>query len=161
MTSLYLEEKPAEPSRTRWICTADARGAKLLRCGVAPPGRCHVELADSLVYETHPHNHDRTNPVAGRRDRISRPQGHESENQLHQIAKQLTAWLERNVNDRRLERVVVFAPPKLLGVLRKTYPPALNSRLRAREADLAHLDAHALAHHPTVRQLIGLPESIS
>lgn len=139
-----------------WICAVDARRGRLLRCSKTPAGRCHVDEVDSIECDVPEAERGRPSPRVGRNGRAFSPEGNDHEERLHRFAKDVTDWLVEQARDRRLEHVTVFAPPRLLGELRKTRPSQLNGLWREQEADVAHLDAGELAKHPIVRQLVGV-----
>lgn len=77
--------------------------------------------------------------------------GHGEDEERRRFAREITAWL----GSRDCGRVSVFAPPRMLGLLRRhVKPPVVDARLRAGE--LTKLTEHELAAHPAVREVFGV-----
>jgi hypothetical protein len=53
-----------------------------------------------------------------------------------------------------IDRLVIFAPPRMLGELRKASSQLLAGHLKELEGNLMRLDAGQLAEHPMVRDLV-------
>jgi protein required for attachment to host cells len=82
------------------------------------------------------------NPNAGT---LSKPQPEnqpDARQQLehHRFAKELAERLERGINDRAFDRVVIAAPPEFLGMMRKAISPRVQQRLMLdMRADYTHV----------------------
>ncbi len=137
-----------------WFIVADAGRSRLLSVRRVPPGRVHVDEHESI--ESHPdeHEHGRPSPRAGRGGNTYASAGHEDGQQLHRFAKEVAAWMDERLTEHAVERATLFSAPKLLGELRKLYPPGLARRIREHPADLTQVSPAALAHHPAVLSLL-------
>ncbi|ATB35756.1 hypothetical protein CYFUS_001170 [Cystobacter fuscus] len=82
------------------------------------------------------------NPNAGH---LSKPQSENQPDARQQLehqrfARQLSERLERGINDRAFDRVVIAAPPEFLGMLRKAISPRVQQRLMLdMRADYTHV----------------------
>lgn len=116
--------------------------------------RCHVEERSSVHYEWEGHEHGR--PSLSSKLGHTYASGHEEEEDLRRFARQVTQWLEQQIKEHSIDRMVVFAPPRFLGVLRKTCSSHLASCIEQRSEDLAHLRTSDLSVHPVILELVGL-----
>ncbi len=139
---------------TAEIVVADAVLARYLHCSVAPLDRCHVEQRDEVRWQADEREYGRPQPRAGLTGNTS--ESHEHEEQLNRAAKQLLAWMKRKVVPPSGEPLVLFVPPRLIGALRRAGFNGLSDHVQLHEADLAKLDATALARHGAIQQLVGL-----
>jgi len=135
-----------------WFVIADAGEARLWCGNVVPPGRYHVVSMAHIAPEAMDHEHGRPSPRTGKTGDTA--QSHESEEQWRRCAKQVAAWVEDQMDQRRLETVVLFASPRLLGALRATTGLIADPRVETHEADLTGLDSRALRDHPKIRHLL-------
>jgi protein required for attachment to host cells len=139
-----------------WILVADAKRARLLRGALTPQARVHLEEAATL--ETSWIEHDRGRPAilaGGKGPRPVASIGHEDEEGLRHFARELAAWLERQLAAHHVEDCVVFAPARFLGALRKQVPPRLHASLSEHAGELTHLTPGELARHPAVAGRLG------
>jgi protein required for attachment to host cells len=63
-------------------------------------------------------------------------------------------WLKETTKKHEIDRLVIFAPPRMLGVLRKIPSGQLFGQVEELEGNLMRLDAGQLAEHPMIRQLL-------
>ena len=137
-----------------WFVVADAGRGRLLRCARVAHGRIHVDEHGSVENRVEEHEHGRPSPRSGKSGKTYASGGHEDEYRIHRFAKEVTAWLEKALARHRCETLALFAAPRFLGELRKTYGHALATRIREHQADLTHLDAAGLAKHPAIEELL-------
>jgi protein required for attachment to host cells len=108
---------------TTWIVAADASRARILQ--VADRERL-VEVEDLVNPEGRLHNREINTDAKGRFAGPDRPGGHSSDDEERTVdhynelfAKRVADYLEKARTDRRYERLVVVAAPKMLGQLRQ------------------------------------------
>lgn len=138
-----------------WFIVVDGGRGRLLRGRMISHGRIHVDEHDSISNHHDEHEHGRPSPRSGRGGSSYASSGHEGEQQLHRFAKEVTGWIEAKVARHGIERLALFSAPRLLGELRKLYPPGLGERIDEHPADLTQVSTAALARHPAVAELIG------
>jgi len=73
---------------------------------------------------------------------------------LGRYAADLVQWLDRRVSQHRIEALEVFAPPRLLGILRTRYTSALSGRVRDHRGDFGTLTPGELERHPTIAKTV-------
>lgn len=139
-------------SDPRWACVVDHRRGRLVQCEKSPGGSWRVDADRSITNEWEDlHEHGRPSGLSAGAAR-GHAQSHaaparETEEERRRFAKDVIEWLEKEVRSRKIERLPVFAPPKLLGALRSQWPKALAPHVREHEADLAHLDDNRLTEN--------------
>jgi protein required for attachment to host cells len=108
---------------TTWIVAADASRARILQ--VADRERL-VEVESLVNPEGRLHNREINTDAKGRFAGPDRPGGHSSDDEERTVdhynelfAKRVADYLDKARNDRRYERLVVVAAPKMLGQLRQ------------------------------------------
>lgn len=108
---------------TTWIVAADASRARILQ--VADRERL-VEVEDLVNPEGRLHNREINTDAKGRFAGPDRPGGHSSDDEERTVdhynelfAKRVADYLDKARTDRRYERLVVVAAPKMLGQLRQ------------------------------------------
>ncbi len=138
-----------------WFATADRRRARLLACRSTLHKRLHVEEASGLEEKWEEREHGRPSALAGMNGHTYASFHHEEEERIHRFAKEIAHWLEREVQQRDLARIDLFAAPRLLGELRGLLPSALAGRLVEHEGDLNHVSLGELAKHPAIVQLFA------
>ncbi len=139
-----------------WILVADAKRARLLRGGLTPQARPHLEEAAALETSWVERDHGRPTMLAGGRGpRPVASLGHENEEGLRHFARELAGWLERQLAAHRVDDCAVFAPARFLGALRKEVPARLHHLLSEHAGELTHLTPGELARHPAVAGRLG------
>ena len=170
--ALHPEDNTMTPHQ-HWIVTADSRGAALFSCQRTPGGELHVEEARSLQ-NGHEHEQDRHRPAllggAERRGAAGRSGGHAAphsvaphhaaEEDQHRYARDVGEWLGRANWELGIAgsggRLSVFAPPKLLSLLRDRMA-GLGAAAEFHEGELSQLSSAELAAHPAVRHALERP----
>jgi protein required for attachment to host cells len=81
---------------------------------------------------------------------------HDVEEKERRFAGKIVATLQENAKKHEIDRLVIFAPPRMLGALRKVSSGLLAGHLKELEGNLMRLDTGQLADHPMVRDLVKL-----
>lgn len=137
-----------------WVFVGDSGGGRLLRCGLAPLARCHVDELEAIRDDWEGHERGRPSLRAGRQGATGGDENHDRAEQHSRFAREVAAWLARKIGEHGLDRLVVFAPPRFLGALRKARVDRLNGNIEEHEADLTSFSAAALSRHPAIRSLV-------
>ena len=66
-------------------------------------------------------------------------------------------WLKKRVAEHDIDRLVIFATPRILGLLRKAPSGLLQGHLEEIEGNLMRLQTGELAEHQMVRGLVLAP----
>ncbi len=140
-----------------WICVADAHRAHLVQCEHTQSGSWTMEQCGELESENPAHRHKRPSPRCGRMGGYPDTQEGQADRDRQRFARRVAAWLKRNINGRRVQRLVLLAPPRFLGALRKTAASRLAGSVDDRPCELTHLKAHRLREHPVFRESLGMP----
>lgn len=108
---------------TTWIVAADASRARVLQ--VADRERL-IEVENLLNPEGRLQNREVTSDASGRFPGKDRPGGHSSDDETHSVdhldelfAKRVGEYLDKARNDHRYDELVLVAPPKFLGMMRR------------------------------------------
>jgi protein required for attachment to host cells len=129
-----------------WFALADAEHCRLLCCRLTERGTPHVAEYDALE-NTFPER-ERLRPQTG--DGMT----HDVEEKERRFAGRIVEWLQKRAEQQEIDRLAIFAPPRMLGVLRKASSVPLAGHLKELEGNLMSLDAGQLAEHPMVRELV-------
>jgi protein required for attachment to host cells len=129
-----------------WFALADAEHCRLLRCQRNERGTPHVDEYEALANAFPEHEHLR--PQTG--DGMT----HDIEEKERRFAGQIVAWLQKGAETHEIDRLMIFATPRMLGVLRKARTGLPNGHLQGLEGNLMRLKAGQLAEHPMVRELV-------
>lgn len=136
-----------------WVVVADARRGRLLECGRTEWGSPHVEDVDRIEHQPEDYEHQKPSPRAGSTGATHHD--HEDEEEARRFARKLTRWINRQVERRDIDRLVLFAAPRFLGTLRKTRNGnGLHADVESKEADLTSLTVDELTNHRRIKQLI-------
>ena len=129
-----------------WFALADAEHCRLLCCRLTDQGTQHVDEYDALE-NTFPER-ERLRPQTG--DGMT----HDVEERERRFAGEVLGWLKMRADTHKIDRLVILATPRMLGVLRRVRARLPNGHLQGIEGNLMRLDAGQLAEHPMIRQLI-------
>jgi protein required for attachment to host cells len=143
-----------------WIVTADSRRADLFACRRLPGGGLHLEQLKAIE-NSHEDEHERHRPTLGggaeRRGSVARSgahaaphavaAGHTAEEEAARFSREVIAWLGGSRRELGAGRMILFAPPRFLGLLRRQISA---DAPEMREGELSHLNAGELAVHPAV-----------
>jgi protein required for attachment to host cells len=133
-----------------WFALADSEHCRLLCCRVTEQGRRHVQEYGVLENTLPEAEHAR--PMSG--DGMT----HDIEEEERRFGSQIVEWLRANAQKFDIDRLAIFAPPRMLGVLRKASSGLLKGHLQELIGNLMRLDAGQLAEHPTVVELMRTSE---
>lgn len=139
----------------QWIVIANGNEAKLiLRSNVV--GRPHMEEVETFVNRWQAPSAGPPLSLRSPKDNHSYgSQRHVAEEHERRYANYLAQWIEGIVEERELNRVFVFASPRLQGWLKKAYTTSMIRYIRSRTGDFAHARASALAVHPAFQDLVA------
>ena len=129
-----------------WFVLADAEACRLLCCSLTRRGKHHVEEFDALENTLPEQEHVRPMTNAGAT--------HNLEDRQRRFGDEIVAWLEKKADQHKIDQLVIFAPPRMLGVLRAIPLGSLKGRVEEFKGDLMRLNAAQLADHPMVRELV-------
>ena len=130
-----------------WFALADAEHCRLLCCRLTPQGTRHVEEQGTLDNTWPGQEHARPMSQAGAT--------HDIEEAERRFAGEIAGWLQKQAEVHAMDHLVIFAPPRMLGVLRKAAFGALRGDLEEIKGDLMRLAAGQLAEHPMVGRLVS------
>ncbi|HUU98714.1 MAG TPA: host attachment protein [Phycisphaerae bacterium] len=137
-----------------WFALADAQKCRLLRCHLTKQDTPHVDECDALDNELPEHEHGRPMALGGMTGHSFAAPHHDEEEAERRFAAQIVEWLQDRFAHYGIERLTVLAPPRLLGVLRKTPLGSLKGRIEEREGNLMRLQTDALSEHPLIHRLL-------
>ncbi|MBN1509884.1 MAG: host attachment protein [Sedimentisphaerales bacterium] len=80
---------------------------------------------------------------------------HYVEEQERRFSDAIVEWLRGKAEEHRIDHWVVFAPPRMLGILRKDSSGLLRGHLEELQGNLMGLKAGQLAKHPMIRRLVA------
>ena len=144
---------------TAWVLLADAVQARLLECSVVPPGRCHAKQRAALE-NGHPEpERGRPSPLVarGRPAYGSGGQENEEAEKHERFARELTRWMQEQLERHGIDRVHLFASPRFLGTLRRSLPGGLADRIEEHATNLIKRETPSVVAHPEVRRLLRPP----
>lgn len=129
-----------------WFALADAEHCRLLCCRLTRQGTRHVDEYGRCENTLPEAEHER--PMS--QDGMS----HDIEEEERRFGAQIVDWLRSKAAEHDIEDLAIFAPPRILGVLRKASSGLLKGHLEELKGDLMRLEAGQLADHPMVRELL-------
>ncbi len=135
-----------ERRKHAWFALADAEHCRLLRCRQTRQGTQHVDEHGVCENKWPEQEHKRPMTATGTT--------HHVEEDERRFAGQIVKWLRGKVEEQNIDCLVIFAPPRILGVLRKGTTGLLKGHLEELKGELMRLDAGQLADHPMVRDLL-------
>lgn len=143
----------------QWFVLADTHHATLYRCQTTPTQHRHIDKIDQVSYVWEGHEHGRPTPLAAKvRHNYGHnyaPPTHDEEEDEHRFVRQMIEWIGRQLDQFEIDNLVVFAPPRCIGVVREECPKTLTDRIQLREHDLINLTTDQLNNHPAIAQLSG------
>jgi protein required for attachment to host cells len=128
-----------------WFALADAKHCRLLCCRWSRQDTEYVKQYGTFENTLPEKEHKR--PMTGTGTT------HYGEEQERRFAGEIVEWLRGKVEEHEIDRLVIFAPPHILGVLRKATAGLLKGHLEQIKSDLMRVDAVQLAQHPVIRDL--------
>lgn len=141
----------SDPARTpvTWFVTADSRGATLYESTWTPHGRLHLEARAQYAEQWEEHQHGRPSPRANKDGHSYASMGHEDEERIARLARELEHWVQQEAMQRGLARLHAFVSRPLFRLMRNQDRGRL---LELECLDLAHVPAGDLVKHPAVRR---------
>src|SRR5262245_47071475 len=140
-----MATKPKE----KWILVVDSEHARLLAGSLTAHARTHLDEKAKLATSFVKSEHERPSQLSNGYNAHA-SFSHENEEKHAHFAREVSAWLAKELAARKVEECVVFAPARFLGALRKTVGKGLAGKIVEREGEITHLTAGQLAEHPTV-----------
>ena len=138
-----------------WLFLVNGSLGRLLLANPSRPrGRYHIEQIDLIETAWEAHEHGRPSPRGGKDAHRYASRGHEDQEMTKRFARDVARWLESQIEQRKIERVSVFAPPRFLGAMRQVCPAALAARIDEHEGDLGYMAPADLLNHPTISGLL-------
>lgn len=131
-----------------WFALTDAESCRLLCCSLTRRGKHHIDEYDAMKNTLPEQEHARPMTNAGAT--------HNVEDNERRFAGEIVAWLKKRTEQYAIDCLVIFAPPRMLGVLRMVPLGSLKGHVEELKGDLMRLNAGQLADHPMVRELVTL-----
>jgi len=141
-----VSQTNVEQRNHAWFALADAEHCRLLCCRLTKQGTQHVDEYGAFENTLSEQEHKRPMSQDG--------MTHDVEEEERRFAGEIVAWLQERTKEHEIDHLVIFAPPRMLGVLRKVPPGLLKGQLEEFKGDLMRLEAGQLAEHPMVRELV-------
>ncbi len=129
-----------------WFALVDSEHCRLLCCRLTKRNTPHVDEYDMLENTFPEHEHLRPQTGEG--------MTHDVEEKKRRFTGETVGWLQKKTGEHEIDHLVIFAPPHMLGSLRKASSGLLVGHLEQLEGNLMRLDAGQLAEHPMVRELV-------
>lgn len=129
-----------------WFALADTEICRLLCCSLTRRGKYHVGEYDVLKNTLPQQEHSRPQTDAGTT--------HYQEDNERRFGGQIVEWLKNRVTHHEIDHLVIFAPPRILGILRKVPLGGLKEHVEELQGDLMRLSPGQLADHPMIRELL-------
>jgi len=150
-----------------WVFIVDEGGGRLLRARRVPPGRYQVEVQDRVTNEWKGREHSRpkgltrtevsAGPAGVSKTGYQFAQPHNEEKELrHEFAKEVAGRIEKRIKQHDIERLAVFAAPKMLGELRGCWPKAVKPVIEEHDQDLSWMGEAELLKHPVVSKVLNI-----
>ncbi|HLQ38502.1 MAG TPA: host attachment protein [Planctomycetota bacterium] len=136
-----------------WFLVADSEHARLLHGTFTSRGSHHVDELSRIATTYQASEHQRPTRMS-RPGRAGGP-GHEHEEKVAHFARDVAAWLGKEIDARKVTECTVFAPSHFLGALRKEVPKALAAKLHEQEGEIVKLTPAELAAHPRIAGLLA------
>jgi protein required for attachment to host cells len=141
-----------------WIALVDGRKARLLRAASTPQGRLRLDQQAAIEERWDEHEVTKPNRVAiggGAAHVMQGDFAHRDVERTERFAREVSAFLGRELEQRKIAHLELFAAPRMLGAVRKELSKTLAPRIAQHEADLAHLSEGELAKHPAIVRACG------
>lgn len=119
-----------------------------------PNSRYRFDVHDTIEDDWEEKEHGR--PIAmSRKSGYTYPgRGGEDDERRRRFAHRVVEWLETASGAWDDLPVALFAPPRMLGVLRQAFPAVLTQRVELTAADLRPTKPQDLQHHPLIKPLL-------
>ena len=130
-----------------WFALATAEACRLLHGTLTDQGTPHV-IEDDAIKNTFPdsqHMRPITDNGAPRHE----------EDRERRFASKIISWLQRRAEHLEFSRLVILAPPHMLGVLRAVPLGSLKWDVEGTRSNLMPLNSGELAKHSAIRKLLA------
>ncbi len=142
-----------------WVATVDARRASLYSWRRAPGGRLNLD-EQRAIDNDEIGAHERRRPSMLSRGPTANAVhhadwGHQNEEEVRRFARRVLGWLEDARKADAVERICVFAPARMLGMLRQELNEAATDGVELREGEFRKMPASEMAEHPALLDALG------
>ena len=137
-----------ERDKRAWFALADAESCRLLYGSLTEQGTHQVEETDAIKNTLPEPEHMRAQTNAGTT--------HDVEEKERRFASEIIAWVQKKAAHHGWDHLVIFAPPRMLGVLRTVRLGSLNGHVEELKGDFMRLTTGQLADHPMIRERVTL-----
>ena len=134
-----------------WFALADAEHCRLFRCSMTERDTHHVDEQDAIENTFPEQEHARPMTQGG--------MTHHVEEKERRFAGEIVAWLTGKAKEHEMDRLFLFATPRVLGLVRKIELGSLTGHFQEVQGDLMRLGANQLAEHPLIRDLMCGPRA--
>jgi protein required for attachment to host cells len=135
-----------------WFMVASRNTARLMRGQMIDGGRCHVQEEAIFEHESLEKEFHRPSSRMGRAG--STQESHIAEEAMARFARKVANELEKMMQEKGIGDMKLFAPPRMMGALKKAVPNRVADRINHYQADLAHLPDASLAKYPEVMHMV-------
>lgn len=141
-----MSKTSVERRNHAWCALADAEHCRLLCCRLTQQGTQHVDEYGAFDNTLPEQEHMRPATGGG--------ETHDVEENERRFAAEIAKWLQKQAKNCELDRLTIFATPRMLGVLRNTSFGVIKGGMKQIQGDLMRLNAGQLAEHPMIRNLV-------
>jgi protein required for attachment to host cells len=141
--------------REIWIAVVDQRKGRILHICELDAGGFRCAEKGFIENRWEEHQHGRPSPRSGRTGHTYASRGHEDEEMMRRFAKEVSEWIDRVLQELRIEHLEVFAPTRFLGALRQHRASRPTKRAALNEADLGSMSDGEVVRHRAVAQLLA------
>lgn len=136
-----------------WFVLVDAQHCRLIRAQRNKLGSLRLVEVDRLENELPVHERGRPMALAGMTGHTFAALHHDDEEMDRRFVSQIVAWLAAQSRRRGIDRLTLWATPRIVGILRKSHLGPLAGRLDLRVGNLMHIDNGRLTDHQRIRGL--------
>lgn len=130
-----------------WFALASAEACRLLHCTLTDLGTPHVDEDDAIKNTFPDQQHMR--PIT------DKGEPRHEEDRERRFAGRVITWLQKRAEQLEINRLVILAPPHMLGVLRAVPLGTLKWHVEEIRSNLMSLNSGELAGHRTIRELLA------
>jgi protein required for attachment to host cells len=141
--------------RPAWIALVDAERCRLLRCDRTKAGTLRVEELTALENQWPKHRRGRPMALGGMTGGSYAAPHHYAAERVRRFAEDVSKLLAAECGQRRVDRLTIIAPARVLGELRKR-STSRDGSWELREGELMQFSTAALAGHPVIERLIDM-----
>ena len=156
MTEMQSKQNGVKALRNiTWVVLADIERAKLLLCGLTEHDRCHVETVDTIQNDWPGHDHPKSSPLWKNTAISYGIEDNESMEETGRFVREVTDWLKRKMKTHGITSIVILAPPRFVGVFRKTkFVRTHPTKIILHKAELVNLPTRKVAEHGVIQGLV-------